>query len=192
MPITPRQRQTGNSTIDELIKFLGGDDPAQSMMDTINPAVGMARKAAGKLVPPHVQRSIRESMSETVFDVAKRFEDEIAMLKSKIDALDATGGGSVRQRFELKDKEKALANMKGELPPPEKLHPTEVRPDNEINGRSIFKSDEVGGILEGEIEDLDLLKKSFETGRRPIDNPNATLADVLREAQDNSIFMTFP
>ena len=52
MPYIPRPKKikTGSSSIDALISFLGGDDdPAQSLMDTVNPAVGMARKGARKL-----------------------------------------------------------------------------------------------------------------------------------------------
>jgi len=84
MPITPRQRQTGNSTIDELIKFLGGDDPAQSMMDTVNPAVGMAKNAARRLLPTSkaVVASAKE-MGGSLFD----------FLAQNRHALGRSGGG---------------------------------------------------------------------------------------------------
>jgi hypothetical protein len=52
MPYIPRPKKikTGSSSIDALISFLGGDDdPAQSLMDMMNPAVGMARRAPSTL-----------------------------------------------------------------------------------------------------------------------------------------------
>jgi len=133
MPIMPPRRKvsTDNSGVNALISFLGlnDSDPAQASMDLVNPAVGMVgrmAKRAARQIPRHVQQAINKSKSETVFDVAKRFEELIAMLKAQIDALDSMGQGSVRQRFALQDAEKELSRMKGDFPPPKKLMPIEV------------------------------------------------------------------
>ena len=152
MPYIPKRKpiQTGNEEINALLAFLGGGDASDAAMDLVSP-MGMARiigkgakssvrkileqiknekempvSAPKRMIPEDVQRAINESRDRTVFDSAKKFEDEIVMLNSEIDMLDAAGQSSIRKRFELQDAQKALADMKGELPPPKKLHPIEV------------------------------------------------------------------
>ena len=67
MPYIPRPKKikTGSSSIDALISFLGGDDdPAQSLMDTVNPAVGMARRVAKKILPKRLKDTFEGSLDE--------------------------------------------------------------------------------------------------------------------------------
>lgn len=169
MPLIPPRKPlaSGNSTIDALMNFLGinNSDPTDASMDLVAPLASIGKKAV-KSITKGIIRGKAEDVSSYMTGAKDQIKFTHPETGSYMTVVTRPGGF----------REASVLNL---------LVP-EAHRGKGIGKALQNKVMEEFPSLQGQVSSKAAAKNAYGAGRRPSDNPSATLEDIFKEIDEFS------